>query len=280
MSHSSSFLLLAVGLVSTNLIGCAHAPNIPGPLSKALSGPHAVLLGEVHDNAAVHAFRLAALRESLEAGWRPAIALEQFDREKQTVLDQIRATPPVDVDRLIAEAAPFGKGWNWDYYRPVLALAIKYNLPIVAANLSRANAAKVAKQGFAAALSDQLIAQYGLKDDLPSVVLNGQRQAVDKGHCGQLPAAMLESMAKAQIARDVVMAESIKPYLGNRGVVLLAGNGHVRRDIGVPYWLPDTVSVGLLEQAEPVAFDQSVVLPTQTRADPCAGLSVATLSSK
>ena len=58
-------------------------------------------------------------------------------------------------------------------------------------------------------------------------------------------------MARAQIARDIVLARSVRPYL-SRGVVLLTGNGHVRKDIGVPYWLSvdelrDIISIGLLE---------------------------------
>ena len=50
--------------------------------------------------------------------------------------------------------------------------------------------------------------------------------------------SMWPRMAQAQFARDAVMAEVLRrsaPQGG--GVVLLAGNGHVRRDIGVPRWL-------------------------------------------
>ena len=47
---------------------------------------------------------------------------------------------------------------------------------------------------------------------------------------------MVSPMAKAQIARDVVMAETLRAHAAN-GVVLIAGNGHVRTDVGVPVWL-------------------------------------------
>ncbi|WP_158228884.1 ChaN family lipoprotein [Chitinimonas sp. BJB300] len=275
-----SRVLVLAGLCC-NLVACATAPSTPKPLSAVLTGSNTVLLGEVHDNAVVHAFRLAALRQAVEAGWRPAIAMEQFDREKQATLDLVRQAKPVDIDRLIVEAAPSGKGWQWDYYRPVLALAIQYNLPIVAANLSRVDAAKVAKQGVAAVLPDKLIVDYGLAAGVPDDLLAKQRRAIDLGHCGQLPPSLLEGMAQAQIVRDVVMAEAIKPYLQNkRGVVLLAGNGHVRRDMGVPHWLPGAISVGMVEQTEAAAYDQTYLLPTQTRADPCAGLSLPMATSK
>src|SRR5438270_13195976 len=57
-------------------------PN-PGALVQAMQGHRIVLLGEVHDNAVQHALRAAALRQWVGQGARPAIALEQFDREHQ-----------------------------------------------------------------------------------------------------------------------------------------------------------------------------------------------------
>jgi hypothetical protein len=41
------------------------------------------LLGEVHDNAAQHALRLRAFEALLATGARPALAMEQFDRNRQ-----------------------------------------------------------------------------------------------------------------------------------------------------------------------------------------------------
>ena len=61
--------------------------------------------------------------------------------------------------------------------------------------------------------------------------------------------------------------------------MLLAGNGHVRRDIGVPPWLGPVVaarafSVGYLEggdtQAAPAYFDAVVWTDAAQRPDPCA----------
>ena len=54
----------------------------------------------------------------------------------------------------------------------------------------------------------------------------------------------LPAQARAQMARDIVLARAIGPYL-DRGVVLLAGNGHVRRDIGVPFWLSADAARGV-----------------------------------
>ena len=55
----------------------------PAALEQAMKDHRVVLLGEVHDNAAQHALRVAALRQLLAAGARPAIAFEQLDRERR-----------------------------------------------------------------------------------------------------------------------------------------------------------------------------------------------------
>ena len=91
---------------------------------------------------------------------------------------------------------------------------------------------------------------------------------------------MIAPRANAQIARDIVMARSILPYV-DHGVVLLAGNGHVRRDIGVPHWVRaetarPMISIGLLESEDGKAapdsaadFDAYVVTDRAEREDPC-----------
>jgi hypothetical protein len=65
--------------------------------------------------------------------------------------------------------------------------------------------------------------------------------------------------------------------------VLLTGNGHVRNDIGVPFWLTDaerraTISIALLEKdarrpaGEVAGFDASFFTDPAARPDPCATL--------
>jgi uncharacterized iron-regulated protein len=88
-------------------------------------------------------------------------------------------------------------------------------------------------------------------------------------------------MAQAQMARDAAMADLLRRHAA-RGIVLLAGNGHVRRDIGVARWLAaDALSarllvVGLLEDGEArsqgpaAAFDIELRTAVAERTDPCA----------
>ena len=259
----SKTLLLVILAGAT--AGCMHA--IPA------FTPRVLLLGEVHDSAAGHAKRAAWLADDVAAGWRPVIAMEQFDTDQQAALDAAMRDC-ADADCVVARVVPARTGWTWDHYKPLITLALQYGLPIRAANLSRSEASKVIKGGFAAALSPDLIARYGL-DALPASLLAAQETEVRDSHCGALPEAMVSPMAKAQIARDVVMADTMRMH-ATTGVVLIAGNGHVRKDIAVPFWLRrDGLApraVGFLEPtSDAAAFDDVERIPATERPDPCAG---------
>lgn len=278
------FLAGAGGLAGLGLSGCAALRPAPAPWEARLRGPAVVLLGETHDNAALHRLRLAALRRALATGWRPAIAMEQFDTDRQDDIARARRDKPHDARHLIAQASPHAAGWDWDFYRPVVELALAHDLALIAANLSREKAARLVRADYAAVLGADRAHELGLDRPLAPDLLSGQQHEVDVGHCGALPAQLLPGMARAQIARDAVMAERLLHH-AERGVVLLAGNGHVRRDLGVPRWLtglaPQRVlAVGYLEEdgapgGVPHAaqrFDAVVVAPAAPRADPCASL--------
>lgn len=261
-------LVTAVAVLAT---GCAATRPTPASVSAAFAGKSYVLLGEVHDNAAAQQQRLAALTRALAQGWRPAIAMEQFDRERQADIDRARRERPRDADHLIAQAG--GDAWQWPLYRPVVALALQYDLPLVAANLSRADAGKIVRGGLDGLFSADERHKLGLAGALPTDLVTAQTAVLDRGHCGNFPKAMLPGMLAAQAARDAVMAQALRPYAG-RGAVLIAGNGHVRRDVGVPRWLGgdagQAVSIGYVENPPSQGeFDMAVVVPAVERNDPC-----------
>ncbi len=261
-------------LLATNLVAAAtpvHLPDRPEALAAAMQGHRIIILGEVHDNGNQHALRAAALRSLIESGARPAIAFEQFDRGQQAAIDAARKVRPRDVDYLIAQARG-ASSWNWALYKPFLALALEYDLPIVAANLSRADAMQVATGATPAAF------------EVSAAFLRAHEEIIAEGHCNLLPAQALPGMARAQIARDRALAEAIAPYAA-RGVVLLTGNGHARTDIGVPHWLSSEaratlVSIALLERpadgaldASPSAYDAYLLTDAVKRPDPCEELA-------
>jgi uncharacterized iron-regulated protein len=230
------------------------------------------LMGEVHDHPLGHAYRLADLKRELGGSWRPAILMEQFDVQRQAQLTHAWQTCE-DAQCVIAAAG--GDGWQWPFYEPLIQLALDYRLPLVAANVSRAQLGEVMKHGFEAVFDDQAIQQYGLNQPLPDAWLQAQRQAMRLGHCNLLPESMIDPMVKAQATRDIMYAQLLAQY-ASQGAVVIAGNGHVRKDLGIYVWLPqalrDQVTVFAYvesDAADALAYDRIRLMPAHERGDPC-----------
>jgi len=269
--------LLPLLLVGALLGGCAIYKKNPRPVpaaSGATKGnPQVLLLGEVHDNRAGHLQRYEELRQRVEAGWRPVIAMEQFDRQDQ---DLLNAAQNGCMDAGCVIRVMDRKGWDWQQYYNILQLALDHKLPLVAVNLSRADASKVVRDGLASSFDAQTVAEYRLGEPVSADWRKAQEREIQAGHCNMVPAMMLPGMVDAQMARDVWMAKLIRDQQP-RDVVLIAGNGHVRKDIGVPRWLATygaklTIeTIGYVEGgAAKGQFDEVKVVPAVKRPDPCA----------
>jgi uncharacterized iron-regulated protein len=226
-----------------------------------------VLLGEVHDHPQQHVLRADAFAALLARGARPALVLEQFDAHRQAEIDRLRSSPGgIDADGLIAQVG--GPGWHWPFYQPFIEQALRHGLPIVAANVGREAARAVMRDGLAA---------HGYDAQVPEDLLSAISELIERSHCGMVSTPAARRMALAQVARDQSMARALQAQAA-RGAVLLAGNGHVRTDMGVPRWLDPglrarSVAIGVLEDGDPTsAFDRRVVTPPHPRADPCDGL--------
>jgi uncharacterized iron-regulated protein len=279
--------LAALALLGT--AGCA-VPVLQAPFDweARLRGDAVVLLGEVHDNAALHLRRWAVLRRAVSAGWRPAIAMEQFDVDRQADIERARRERPGDAGHLIAQAGR--AGWDWTHYRPVIELALAHALPLVAANLPDAQARRLVREDAPVVLGAARAGELALDGPgampIDAAWRAAQQGEIARGHCDALPAALLPGMARAQFARDAVMADVLRRHAA-RGAVLLAGNGHVRRDIGVPRWLAQISparlwAVGFIERGEAAAplsraFDAVVVAAAEPRGDPCAAVRLPAL---
>jgi uncharacterized iron-regulated protein len=241
--------LLALPLL---LAGCAHqAP------------PALLLLGEVHDNTLHHQQRFALLQSLLDAGQRPALLMEHFDSHHQAALDAARAGGG-NADALIAVAG--GKHWPWQELKPFVELALRHELPLIAVNIAREPARELMRDGLLA---------KGFAEPVDAALIPAQAAIIAKAHCGKLPESLAPKMALAQLARDQQMARELQAQAG-RGAVLLAGNGHLRRDLGVPRWLRPELAqrvrvIAWVESpAPPGLYDEQRLTPPAPRKDPCA----------
>ncbi|MBB3195123.1 ChaN family lipoprotein [Roseateles terrae] len=263
-----------------------NGPAVNGPASTAPAAPvirpdvHFVLLGEIHDNPAHHQARAALLQRLLSEQPKTVVVMEQMARDRDAALAQSLAQHPGDVDQVLQAGQFDRKAWAWPLHQPVLAVAVQRGAGVRGGNLERDQVRRIVREGDAAWPADLL----ALRNRTPWGDAQQQTLAQDiqDGHCGAMPASMLPGMVNAQRARDAAMAQALLQARreGAERVLLIAGNGHVRRDVAVPVYLQaagvaasDIQSVAYLEpgsDATPAQYDQSARAPAPDRADPCA----------
>lgn len=104
--------------------------------------------------------------------------------------------------------------------------AVRAGVPVLGGNLPRE-------------VLHTTMADASLDARVPTAALDYQTQAVREGHCGLLPEAMLPGMVRVQVARDISLARvAAAAHRPGQVVLLVAGFGHVQRDVGVPLHLP------------------------------------------
>jgi uncharacterized iron-regulated protein len=252
-----------------------------------------VLLGEKHDNADHHRIQAWLVAELIARGRAPAVAFEMLTAEQEPALRAHLAERPRD-SAGIGPAVGWDKsGWpEWSRYEPIARAALAGGAPLVAASLPRRLVQEIAKEG-PLALGRDRVEALRLEEPLPRHLRTLLRQEIIESHCFQLPMSMIDPLVNTMITRDAVMAEALMraaALSGRDGAVLIGGNGHARRDHGVPYQLgrlapaEAVVSVGLVEVAEgesdPAAygarfgiesppFDVVWFTPAADRDDPC-----------
>lgn len=280
-------------LVLALLTGCAatRAPEERivetaggGTLTRAelierLRASDVVLLGELHDNPHHHA-RRAELLSAL--GAPVALVVEQLPRGAAPALPPLAGREGL---RQALERAGFdAEGWGWPAHEPVFAAAARAGHRVLGGNLPRDLARRVAREG-----SDALPAELRAPVQAAPLAPEARRALEDdlqQGHCGQLPAARMPGMVWAQRGRDAAMAQTLREALNAqpRGpVLLIAGNGHVRRDYGVPQLLAPllagrrVLAIGFVEPGQAASaseYDLVWVTPAAPRSDPCEGLQI------
>lgn len=254
--------------------GCATAPAPPS--ADSLRNTRFILLGEVHDNPEHHRQRAELLRQLLADGRPTRVVFEQMDRASDAALAAATRDPEA-----VADAGRLDRdGWRWPLHRPLVEAALAGGAAISGGNFDRDLARRVVRQGIAAAPADLRTAV----DAVPWSAAQDEtvRAAIEDGHCGALPADRVAPMALVQRLRDAALAQAML-RAGEPRVVLIAGNGHVRSDLGVPHYLRaagvaprDIVAVGFVEEGDAaMPFDLQGATPRVPRPDPCAAFRQA-----
>ena len=251
--------LLPAAALSLALLGAAGCAT-PAPLGAAAQARLAtllpadvLLLGEQHDAPAHQQLQRQAVQWLAARGELAALALEMAEQGRSTA-GLPRDASEADVQHALAWR---DAGWPWKTYRPVVMAAVRAGVPVLGANLP-------------AARQREAMRDAALDARLPPAALAEQQQRVRDGHCGLLPESQIGPMTRVQIARDIAMADTVRAARQpGRTVLLVAGNGHVHRALGVPLHLPPDLTTKVLSaqsgQAQ-AAIDSEVTdtLPAHT----------------
>jgi len=229
------------------------------------------VLGEVHDNPAHHAEQAEQV-----ARLQPAAIVFEMLTEEQAA----RVTPELRGDaEALGEALDWSEsGWpDFTMYHPIFTAAPK--AAIIGALVPRNAARAVFDTGPAEAFGPEA-ARYGLDRDLDPAEQTTREAMQMSAHCDALPEEMLPGMVAVQRLRDAVLARAIVRAMDETGgpVAVITGNGHARRDWGVPAVLAEVAPdldvwvLGQTEDDRPLegGFDMVKSAPAADRPDPCA----------
>jgi uncharacterized iron-regulated protein len=254
-----------------------------GTLIADASAAEFVLIGEQHDNPEHHrlqAHLVAALQQQRQSP--RAVAFEMIPAWRQ--LDVVEY---LDADGELAglgEAIAWdASGWpEWAWYQPIAEAALVSDAEIVGADLGIAEKRAAFLQG-AQAFRSTFVQRTGLGEAWPAPMMVSLQNELRTAHCDQVPGRVVIGMMRVQRARDAMMADRLAATAGKGGGVLIAGNGHVRKDRGVPWYLARlrpggrSVSIGLLEVQDEIReppqglpYDYVWFTPrVEDRGDPC-----------
>jgi uncharacterized iron-regulated protein len=225
----------------------------PAALIADASRADFVLIGERHDNPEHHRLQaeLVAALEAQNQG-RRAVAFEMIPAWRQLdIVEYLGADrDPAGLGEAVAWEASGWPAWAW--YQPIAEAALARDAQIVGADLGQAEKRAAFVQG-AQAFRSPFVRRTGLGEAWPPPMMVSLQNELRAAHCGQAPGSVVIGMMRVQRARDAMMADRLAATAGKAGGVLIAGNGHVRNDRGVPWYLARlrpgarSISIGLLE---------------------------------
>ena len=271
-------LLRSLAALLALLLGACALPPLDAAQQARLASllpADALLLGEQHDAPEHQQLQRQVVQWLADRGQLAAVVLEMAEAGHGTT-----GLPPDASARQVRAALAWDDArWPWRTYGPVIMAAVAAGAPVLGANLSLARMREAMRQS-------------ALDDRLPAELLAVQRQRIRDSHCGLLPEPQIDPMTRVQIARDIAMAGAVaraaQQAAPGRVVLLITGNGHVHRALGVPRFLPADLTAKVLSaqaQPAPAAIEKEALTDRALQAgdlrwptpplpprDPCATL--------
>lgn len=199
-------------------------------LPESILNADVILVGEWHTHAGIHRFQTDLLNELINNNPDTALSMEQFTRDKQSVVDDYLASQ-------IGEQILIKQGGAWPNYesdyRPLVELAKDSDIDIIASNAPKSIVRCIGRQGvgYLDKLDEQERSRVATTIDTSNSPYKEKFMA--SMHHGDIE--QTKKQYAAQLAWDATMAESIVDYMvahPDSQVMHIAGKFHTEQALG------------------------------------------------
>ncbi|OQS61457.1 hypothetical protein ASU3_01550 [Actinobacillus suis] len=187
-----------------------------------------VLIGEEHDQPVHHQIETYLVQKLEQKRPLAAVVLEMLSVDQQAQISHLQQSQtPLFAEEIPAQIG--WKHWDWHQYQDLIISRLSSTTPLIAANLTETEV----KTLYAGA--QPLRGSISVTPQVQTQLA----QLIQAHHT--LPTDILEKTVTVQQFRDRRMAEMLVKNTQNSTAyaLLVAGNNHVRKDLGVPLHLQD-----------------------------------------
>jgi len=201
-------------------------------LMNDLNSSQIVFIGERHTNPYHHAVQLKIIEAVFKNRHSMKVGMEMFDRSYQPVLDLW--TAGLLEEEIFLRKVHWYANWRFDFelYRNIFSFIKQNRIKIVALNIPFHIPSRIRVGGIDNLGDDDK--QYLPKEiDSSNTAHRNYAEGVFNRHHFKSN-VKFNDFYMAQCVWDEGMAESVASNLGNKTIVVLAGNGHIQYKYGIP----------------------------------------------
>lgn len=191
-----------------------------------------VILGEYHDRVNQHILATQLLDNLQKIRPQGSLLLEMLTVDQQDFINQTQQNPPKNLNKL-ATLLNWQKSWDWQLYGDIVKHPFLYNYPLIATNLTKTEV-KILMQG-AEPIKGYQSTKPLIKQHIFNTIIKNHDMKADE--LDESDKRLVNNMVEIQQFRDRRMAEKI--LSAPKPTLLLAGNYHAQKNIGVPIHLQD-----------------------------------------
>lgn len=201
-------------------------------LIQRLASARVIYVGELHTATAHHQIQLKIIKAMVESGRKIRVGMEMFAHTYQSRLNEWSAGK-VDYDTFLKRTQWYAN-WNFDdaLYKEILIYIKEKHLKLIGLNIPFHIPRKISVGGL-----DNLLptdrALLPRKIDTTQAEHRAYVEEIYKAHHFK-SRSDFENFYAAQCAWEDGMAQSIADNLDDETMVVIAGNGHIRRKYGIP----------------------------------------------